>query len=332
MRQPSEPTNVVLSNVVQLGSWRAPRLHRLCEAAIRLAAGLAVAALLLILLFIGREAWPLLTGQGTAEGVSLATLLWPQPWPGYATATSVWQPIGFPPKFGILPLLVGTLKVTSLAMALSLPLGVLSAVYISQYAPRRLREWLKPSIELLAGVPSVVLGFFALTVISTTAQRWFGFTYRLNAFSAAIGLGLAITPVIFTVADDALRSVPNALCEAALAVGARPWQTIVRVIVPAATPGLVAAAILGMGRAIGETMIVLMASGNAAVSDFFSPTSSARTITATVASELGEVERGGAHWQVLFLLGTLLFLVTFVLQRLGIVVVLRLQRRLHKTG
>jgi phosphate transport system permease protein len=187
-------------------------------------------------------------------------------------------------------------------------------------------------VELLAGVPSVVLGFFALMIIATWVKDAFGLVYRLNGFVAAIGLSLTIVPMIFTIAEDALQAVPRYLREAALALGARRWQACVKVVVPAAVPGLASAVVLGFGRAIGETMIVLMASGNAAVIQLFDPTASVRTVTATIAAELGEVAVGDPHWRVLFLLGVLLFSVTFGLNLLGDLAVKRLQRRLTASG
>jgi phosphate transport system permease protein len=243
----------------------------------------------------------------------------------------VWQPVGSPPKYNVAPLFLGSLKVTFLAMLFSIPLGVGCAIFVATYASRRVREIVKPTIELLAGVPSVVLGFFALMFIATWAQEAFGFEFRLNAIVAAIGLALAIVPVIFTIAEDALQSVPKSLSEAALALGARRYQVTLRVVVPAPVPGIAAGIVLGFGRAIGETMIVLMASGNAAMMEPFNLASSVRTVTATIAAELGEVAVGDPHWRVLFLLGVLLFAVTFVLNLLGSIAVRRLQRKLTAT-
>jgi phosphate transport system permease protein len=156
----------------------------------------------------------------------------------------------------------------------------------------------------------------------------FGFTYRLNGFVAALGLSLAVIPVVFTIAEDALSAVPRPLEEAAMALGARRWQVVLRIVVPAALPGIAAAVLLGLGRAVGETMIVLMASGNAAVTSLFDPSTSVRTITATIAGELGEVARGDRHWRVLFLLGALLLVVSWALNRLGTLAIARLRRRL----
>lgn len=310
--------------------FRTPRTHVLAEAAIRGVAFAAILAIVLIFVVIAREALPLFFDAEAQEEIGgLDALLFARIWPGYTEARHIWQPVGDIPKFDVIPLLTGTLKVTVLAMLIATPIAFLSAIYVSQYAGRRMREILKPAIELLASVPSVVLGFFSLVVLASAVQALFGTTYRLNAFVAAIGLSLAIVPLVFTIAEDALRSVPRELVNGALALGARKHQVILRVVLPAALPGLAAATVLGLGRALGETMIVLMASGNAAVVEFFDPTSSARTITATLASELGEVSPGDAHWRVLFLLGTVLFLFTFVLNRAGAIVIERLGRRLR---
>lgn len=300
-----------------------PLSHRLAEKAIAAVAFAGVIAVASILAFVAREAAPLLWERAT-----LRDLVLPTAWPGYDAPAHVWQPVGFPPKHDVVPLVVGTLKITGLAMLLAAPLGLLSAVWVAELARPRVRAWIKPTLELLAAIPSVVLGFFALVFVASSLQRAFGLTYRLNALVAAVGLSLAIVPIVFTVAEDALRAVPRSLREGSAALGARRWQTTLFVVVPAALPGIAAALVLGFGRAIGETMIVLIASGNAAVVDA-SPTSSARTVTATIAAELGETARGSEHWRVLFALGVLLFLLTWLLGRLGDWAIARLRRRLH---
>jgi phosphate transport system permease protein len=308
--------------------FRTPLSHRLAEAAIAVMAIAAVAAIVLIFVFIGREALPLVWEAAASGELRLGDLLRPRTWVGYTEAAYVWQPVGTPPKYNIVPLFVGSLKVTALAMVVSVPLGVASAMYVALFAPRRLREVIKPAVELLAAVPSVVLGFFALMVLASWIQDAFGLTFRLNAIVAAIGLSLAVIPIVFTISEDALRAVPRTMSDAALALGARPYQTALRVIIPAALPGIAAAIVLGFGRAVGETMIVLMASGNAAVMAVLDPSTPVRTVTATVAAELGEVARGSSHWRVLFLLGVLLFAVTFVLNLLAAFGVRRLKHKL----
>jgi phosphate transport system permease protein len=207
---------------------------------------------------------------------------------------------------------VGTLKITLVAMLAALPLGIAAALYASEFAPRRLRELLKPTIELLAGIPSVVLGFFALMVLATVFQDAFGLPFRLNAIVGGVGLAIAIVPVVFTVSEDALTAVPRSYREASLALGATRWETAWKVVLPAAAPGVLAACVLGFGRAIGETMIVLMASGNAAIVSA-KVTDSVRTMSATIAAEMGEVVVGSTHYSLLFFIGVELFAVTFVL-------------------
>jgi phosphate transport system permease protein len=309
--------------------FRAQIVDRIAELAIKALATLAVVAIALVFLFIAKEALPIFWERETREEIGgLSALVFPRRWTGYDEALFVWQPVGGTPKFNVVPLFVGTLKITALAMLLAVPISVLAAVFVSQYASRRWKEILKIAIELLASVPSVVLGFFALMVLASFVQDLFGLAFRLNAMVAAMGLAIAIAPVIFTVSEDALSAVPRDLEAAALALGARKHQVVLRIVIPAALPGIAAASILGLGRAIGETMVVLMASGNAAVMELFDPTTSARTVTATIASELGEVAEGDPHWRVLFLLGAMLFVVTFVLNRAAAIVTSRLHRRL----
>ena len=313
----------------KLGHVRTPWTHRLAERAIAALAMSAIAAVALIFLFVAREAAPLLwDAEAMRELGGWGALFLPHQWPGYESAELVWQPVGYPGKFSIVPLFVGTLKTTILTMLISVPLGVGGAIYLAQYAPRRFREFAKPTIELLAGVPSVVIGFFALVVLASWVQDTLHTTYRLNAIIAALGLSVTVVPVILTISEDALQTVPRSLVEASMALGARRWQTTIKVVLPAALPGIAASIVLGFGRAIGETMIVLMASGNAPVMRLFDPTSSVRTVTATIAAELGEVTRGDPHWRVLFLLGILLFLITFALNHVGRKVTDGLQRRL----
>lgn len=321
------------SRQVSLGQgFSTPRWHRFADRVIAATAFVAIAAIVLIFAFLLKEALPLFWERGALDEIGGLSSLWsPRRWEGYAEAAYVWQPVGSQPKLNLVPLFVGTLKVTLLAMLLSVPLGVGSAIFVAQYAPRRMREIIKPALELLASIPSVVLGFFALIVFASWLQSAFGLEYRLNALTAAVGMSLAIIPMVFTISEDALRAVPRQLSDAAMALGARKWQTTLHVVVPAALPGIAAAIILGFGRAIGETMVVLMASGNAAVMDLFHPTTSVRTVTATIAAELGEVPQGDPHWRVLFLLGVLLFAITFTLNRLGAMVVERLHRHLTAT-
>jgi phosphate transport system permease protein len=305
----------------------APRWHRVAEVAIQVMALGVIAAVLLIFAFVAKEALPLLFSDKVHGEVTLGKMFTAQAWPGYDAAEHIWQPVSDIPKYGIWPLILGTLKVSIVAMLVAVPLGVGSAVYVSQYASRRTRELVKPVIELLAGVPSVVLGFFALMVMATWFQSTFGLESRLNAIVAGVALSFAVVPLIFTISEEALGAVPRSYIEASTALGAARWQTIVRVLVPAASPGIAAAVALGLGRAVGETMIVLMASGNAAITSA-SFVESVRTLSATIAAELAEVVFGGAHYTVLFFLGTVLFLTTFVINFLGDFAIARMKRRL----
>ena len=309
----------------------ASRRRRLQEAAfelgITLVALTGIAAVVLIFVFVAREALPLFSDPEVARETDLARMFLPQVWRAGRPAAFIWQPVGDIPKYSMIPLFVGTLKVTVVAMLVAVPVGIASAVFSSEFAPPRLREVLKPVIELLAGIPSVVLGFFALVVLATWLQSAFGFTSRLNAVGAGLALALTIIPVIYTVSEDALTAVPRAFREASLALGATRWETAFRVVLPAAAPGVLAAVVLGFGRAIGETMIVLMASGNAATTTW-SFGDSIRTLPATIAAEMGEVVVGGGHYAVLFFLGVELFLFTFILNSLAAVVVRRLVRRM----
>jgi phosphate transport system permease protein len=305
----------------------APGWHRIVEWALRILATSAVLAIVLIMIFIAKEAAPLLYRAAIRSEVTLAKMWFYQAWPGYDESASIWQPVSEIPKFGVWPLIVGTLKVTIVAMTVSVPLGVGSALYVSQYARPRTREIVKPVIELLAGIPSVVLGFFALIVMATWFQNLLGLESRLNAIVSGVALSCAVIPVIFTLSEEAFRAVPRSYIEASTALGAARWQTILRVLLPAASPGIAAGVALGLGRAIGETMIVLMASGNAAIiSANFAD--SVRTLSATIAAELAEVVFGEAHYTVLFFLGTLLFLATFCINTVGDWAIRRMKARL----
>jgi len=227
------------------------------------------------------------------------------------TSTS-WQPVSSHPQYGLLPLIMGSFKVTLIAILLAAPIAILAALFTSSFAPKWAKEVLKPTIEILAGFPSVVIGFFALIVLASLLQNMFGLQYRLNAFVGGVAMSLAVIPIIYTVAEDSLTAVPTYLTEASLALGASPWQTAFLVTLPAATPGVFAAIVLGFGRAFGETMIVLMATGNAALLSF-DPVEPVRTMSATIGAEMAEVVFGDTHYTVLFFLGALLFVFTFVM-------------------
>jgi len=249
-------------------------------------------------------------------------------WTGYRRPEYIWQPVSQIPKFNLVPLIIGSLKVTLVALLFSVPLSLAAAIYVSQLARPRVREIAKPVIELLAGIPSVVLGFFGLIVMATVLQRVTGSQSRLNGLCAGIALGFAVIPVIFSIAEDALTSVPRSYVQAALALGASKWKAASQVVLPAALPGVFAAVALGFGRAIGETMVVLMASGNASIVSW-NLFDSTRTITATIAAELGEVVFGGAHYRILFLIGVLLFAVTFITNLSADIVLHRVKGRME---
>ena len=291
--------------------------ERVIEFGLRVCAFSAVAGLVLIVLFVFREAWPVLGDPVTQKEASLHAFF----------TTALWQPVGDVPKYGLVSLITGTLQVVTIAMLFAVPLAVLAAVFSAEFAPPRLREVLKPAIELLAGIPSVVMGFFALMVLASWLQAVTHSPMRLNALTAGIALGLGVIPTIFTVAEDALRAVPRSFREASLGLGATEWQTAWHVSLPAASAGVAAGVLLGLARAVGETMIVLMASGNAAITSA-DALDSVRTLSASIAAELAEVVVGSPHYATLFFLGALLFTVTFIINVAAGVFVDRLRKRL----
>jgi phosphate transport system permease protein len=254
-------------------------------------------------------------------------LLRPHQWTGYDKPEYIWQPVGRIAKYNIIPLLVGSLKTTLIGLLFAVPLALGAAIYVSQIARPRTREIVKPVIEMLSGIPSVVVGFFALLVMATFLQNVLGYQNRLNAFVAGIALGFAVIPIVFSIAEDALTSVPRSYTQAALALGASRWQTAWQVVLPAALPGVFAAVVLGFGRAIGETMIVLMVCSASVTS--WSIFDSARSITTTIAAEMGEAVKGGHHYQMLFMLGALLFVVTFFANMAADFIIHRLKRKLE---
>lgn len=221
-----------------------------------------------------------------------------------------WHPVSFDtPRYGLLPLLAGSALVTLLAACFAVPFGIGGATYLAEFAGRREREWIKPVIEVLAGIPSVVLGFFALVTIGPWVKWLFGLPSGLTALTGAIVLAVMAVPTILSIAEDALRAVPQSYKDASLAVGASHWTTTWRVTLPAAAPGVIAAVMLGVGRVVGETMAVMMVTGNAALLTA-SPFESVRTMTATIAAEMGEVPHGSTHYRMLFLVGLVLLAVT----------------------
>lgn len=227
--------------------------------------------------------------------------------------STTWYPIEG--HFGILPLFLGTLLVTLVAILIALPFGIGTAVYMSEIAPKWVKGILKPIIEILAGIPSVVLGFIGILVMVPFMRTFFNLPTGLTGLTGAIMLGLIAIPTVVSIAEDALNTVPDSYRQAALAVGATKWQTIWGVTFPAARSGVLTAVMLGVGRALGETMAVMMVTGNAPVmpTKFDSILHPLRTMTATIASEMGEVAAGSAHYEVLFFIGIVLFLLSLVI-------------------
>ncbi len=266
------------------------------EAIIKVLGSSTIGFVLLIFLFLLREGVPVFLEVPPG---SLASTRW------YPTFD----------LFGLAPLVLGSALVTATAIVIALPLGVCTAVFVREVAPSWARGVLKPLIEVLAGIPSVVLGFFGMTALAPVVRQGLGAPTGLTAFTGAIILAYMSLPTLVTVAEDALDAVPKSYRDAGLAMGATEWQTIWRVVVPAARSGIVTAVMLGMGRAIGETMAVMMVTGNAArmpltLDSLFRPI---RTMTATIAAEMGEVANGSVHYHALFGIGIVLFLVTFVI-------------------
>ncbi len=231
--------------------------------------------------------------------------------------------------FGLLPLIFGSLVVTIGAAIIAMPIGLLTAIFIAEIAPRWLREILKPMIEVVAGIPSVVLGFFGIVILSSVVRQTLNLPTGLTAFTGSLILAYMALPTIVSVAEDALDAVPRSYRDAALALGATKWQTIWMVTVKAGKSGILTAMMLGVGRAIGETMAVLMVTGNAArvalePGALFMPV---RTMTATIAAEMGEVAQGSTHFHVLFAIGIVLFVITFLVNLVASFAIFRQSKR-----
>ena len=267
----------------------------------------------LILLFLLREGLPALTE------VPLSSLF-----------STIWYPIeGY---FGLLPLIGGSLLVTISATIIALPFGIGTAVYLSEIAPNWMKEILKPVVEILAGIPSVVLGFIGILVLVPFMRKTFNLATGLTGITGSILLGLIAIPTIVSIAEDALNNVPPGYRQAGLALGATRWQTIWGVTLPAAKNGVITAVMLGVGRALGETMAVMMVTGNAPVmpdewNSLFLPL---RTMTATIASEMGEVATGSQHYEVLFFIGILLFLLSLAVNIAASMVSTRQRKRAER--
>lgn len=224
-----------------------------------------------------------------------------------------WAPLFSPPSFGVLPLVLGTVQIASIAMLISLPLGLLAATYLSEYASRNVRRVLKPTLEILAGIPTVVYGYFALTFVTPLLRQWLPDMQVFNALSAGLVMGIMIIPLISSLSEDAMSAVPNALREAAYGLGATKLEVTLRTVIPAALSGITAAFILAISRAIGETMIVLIAAGQSTTAQL-NPLKAMETMTAYIARvSLGDNPQQSLEFKTIFAVGMLLFLMTFVL-------------------
>jgi phosphate transport system permease protein len=280
---------------------------------IRLTGYSAILFVIVIFLFLLTDGLPALSE------VSISALL-----------TTLWYPIES--FYGLLPLIFGSLMVTIAATAIAVPIGVGTAIYIAEVASRSTREVLKPLVEVMAGVPSVVLGFIGIRVLAPNLRVILDLPTGLTAFAGALLLAAISLPTIVSVAEDAMDAVPRSYRDAALALGATTWETIWRVTLPAARTGVLTAVMLGVGRAIGETMTVMMVTGNAPVmprglGSLFMPV---RTMTATIAAEMGEVATGSVHYHVLFLIGIVLFLISLAVNMIASAVILRQRKRYER--
>ena len=295
--------------MIQSKAWTEKLITRL----IQMSGFSAILFIILILLFLLREGIPSL------GSVSLSSLF-----------GSIWYPIES--YYGLWPLLAGSVIVTGGATLVAVPFGVGTAIYISEIAPRWAKEVLKPLVEILAGLPSVVLGFLGILVLAPFLRRFLDLPTGLTAFTGSLLLGGIAIPTIVSISEDALNTVPRSYREASLALGATPWQTIWGVTLPAARSGVLTAVMLGIGRAMGETMTVMMVTGNAPVlpaglQAIFMPV---RTMTATIASEMGEVANGSPHYQVLFFIGIVLFLISLAVNITASMVGARHRKRAEK--
>lgn len=287
--------------------------ERVIEALIKLSGVSAVIFVVAIFFFIFREAAPVLW----SKDFHILEFLFSTEW--YPTSVSN-------VRYGTLALTVGTLSVTAVAIVLAVPFGLGAAIFVSEFCSPKLKETLKIVIELLAAIPSVVWGFVGLTVMSKIIVTLTGTAVGVNLLNGGVILALMSVPIIVSIGEDALRAVPDSYREAAVALGATRWQTVYRVLLPAAKNGLLAAVLLGVGRAVGETMAVLMATGHAVhIPDGL--LNSVRTLTANVAAELGEAPAGSSHYRVLFLTGVLLFWITMVVNVAADLVVRGIRRK-----
>lgn len=309
-----EPLTSRLRQTGRLGNL-ADRLEPSIEWLIRLCGWSSIISVAAIFFFILREAAPIVPKLDWAEFFG----------------TTYWRPNpaeGNVPHYGALALILGNFAVAIVAMVIAVPLGLGAAVYVSEFAGPKTREWLKIGIEILAAIPSIVWGFIGLTIISPLLIKFTGAEMGTNLLNGGIILALMSVPLIVSISEDALRAVPDSFREAALALGTNRWEIVYRVLFPAAKNGLLAACMLGVGRAVGETMAVLLATGNTNQI----PTSLVdpiKTLTATIASEMGEAPSGGAHYQVLFVIGILLLVITCTINLIADLVIRGSKARAH---
>jgi len=294
-------------------------LERVIQVLLFLCASLALLTIFFILAFLLRDGYPIFLETGVSEFLTGAA----------------WNPTAYPEgKYGILPLIAGTLCVTAGAVAIAVPLGLACAIYVSRLAPPAIRSVAKPAIELLAGIPSVVYGFFGLIILTEWIRVTFGIPSGESWLAGSILLGIMALPTIISVSEDAISCVPREFAEGSLALGATKWQTISQVVVPGALPGISAAVILGIGRAIGETMAVLMVTGNAAIipSPLWNVLSPVRTLTGTLGIEMGEVAIGSVHYHALFGVAVVLLVITLIVNLLATLIIGRIRENYAPSG
>ncbi len=321
MNHPANNASIFKSNGHSTERWH----ERVGEAAILVISLASILLIVLVGIFVLKEAIVVFINPSIRAQVSFRELF----------LKMAWQPTSEPPKYSLLPLVVGTLKTSLVALFIALPLGMLAALFISECAPKWLGEFVKPIAELLASIPSVVIGFFCLMRVASWVAHVYEIEWlreaftpsRLNALVGGIGISIAVVPITFTLCEEALHSVPESYRVASIALGATKWQTALGVAIPTAMPGVIAAALLSFGRAWGETMIALMATGNAPMLDW-NIFHSARTLAATIGAEMPEAVVGSSHYYVLFLIGAILLSVSFIVNGVSQLTISKLRRKI----
>ncbi|PYZ93953.1 phosphate ABC transporter permease subunit PstC [Salipaludibacillus keqinensis] len=321
VNQEVEDLKIVNKETLTQKSFKSNTLDFLIEKMFFVFGSIAIFVLLLILFFLIRE------GSGAIREVGIMEFLTGTRW--YPSSP---QGAGY----GALPFILGSLMVTTGALVIAIPWGIFTAIFIAEIAPRRVREILKPAVEVLAIFPSVVLGFIALVILSPIVANVFGLSNGLTALTASVILSVMALPTIISISEDSIKSVPKDYREAAYALGATRWETIKTITVPAAKSGIVAGVMLGFGRAVGETMTVLMAAGNAInmpITEFLGVTlpnflTSVRTLTANIAIEGSDVPWGSLHYSSLFVIALILFVITFIVNLIADLLISRQRRKL----